>query len=249
MSHKTTVAILFACTLAAPSLAQTTTRRTTTTTATPSATTSTTTTATQNADATEATTTTTSTTRTRSNRARRTQAATSATGTGATAVRAAFDRLLDGIRASDVDQVMGVYVDSPNLSVFNNNGTITRGADSYRSTREQIYSKVSGVTLDVRDVRVKMIVLDVSVITCRWTQDQTASGASESATVSKDRVGQALTCAWRAVHTHTSPDAPDPSRILPSERTTTTPTPTETVPGARTPATPTAPTTRPATRP
>lgn len=143
---------------------------------------------------------------------------------------------------------MGVYSDSPNLSVFNNNGTITRGADSYRSTREQIYAKVSGVTLDVRDVRVQMLGRDGAVVTCRWTQEQTAGGASESATgrmtVAFERTGGA----WRAVHTHTSPDAPDPSRILPSERTTTTPTPTETVPGARTPA-PAAPTTRPATRP
>ena len=246
MSRNATAAILFACALAAPSLAQTTTRRTTTTTttATPSTTTPP---AAQDTTATEATTTTTSTTRT--NRARRTQAATSATGTGATAVRAAFDRLLDGIRASDVDQVMGVYAASPNLVVFNNNGTITRGADNYRSTREQIYSKVSGVTLDVRDVRVQMLGRDGAVVTSRWTQDQTAGGASESATGRMTVVFERTGGVWRAVHTHTSPDAPDPSRILPSERTTTTPTPTETVPGARTPATTTTPTTRPATRP
>ncbi len=196
-------------------------------------------------------------------RARRTQTATTkpaVTSDAATAgVRAAFERLLDGIRESDITKVMNVYQDSPRLAVFNNNGTVTRGANNYRSTREQIYAKAKNVRLDVRDVDVRMLGRDGAIVSCLWTQEQTVGGTTEAATgrmtIAFERVGNE----WKAVHTHTSPDAPDPSRLLPSERTTTTApatttspaTPVEVVPGAQ-PAAPKPtlpPATRPATRP
>ena len=42
------------------------------------------------------------------------------------AVRAAFDTLVSGIQRADVPTVMGVYWDSPQLILFNNNGTVTK---------------------------------------------------------------------------------------------------------------------------
>lgn len=235
MLRKFALMLTIACALAAPGLAQTT-RRTTTTTALPATTTEATT---------QETTTTTTTTpaRSRTRRATSAQAATTASTAGSAQVRAAFDKLLEGIRQADVEEVMGVYTSSPQLVVFNNNGTVTRGAADYRSTREQIYSKVSGVNLTVRDVRVQMLGTGGAVVTALWTQEQTANGAPESATGRMTVVFQRVGGEWKAVHTHTSPDAPDPSRVLPSERSVTS---TEVVPGAR-PTTP--PATTPATRP
>lgn len=248
MLRKTLLTLLFACALAAPTLAQTTRRATTTTTATTPAT------APAAVTTQETTTTTTTTTTPARSRARRTTPAasaqaTSANSAGAAQVRAAFDKLLDGIRQASVEQVMGVYWNSPRLAVFNNNGTVTRGATDYRSTREQIYAKVTGdVNLTVRDVRVEMLGRDGAIVHCLWTQEQTANGASESATGRMTVAFQRVGTEWKAVHTHTSPDAPDQSRVLPSERTTPAVAPTEVVPGARpTTTTPTTTTTRPAT--
>lgn len=234
MLRKSIITIFFLCALVAHATAQTTRRTTTTTTTAPTV-----------PAATQETTTTTTTTTPARSRARRTGTAPAATATtaGAAQVRAAFDKLLDGIRAANVEQVMGVYASSPQLTVFNNNGTVTRGATDYRSTREQIYSKVTGVNITVRDVRVQMLGRDGAIVTALWTQEQSANGTPESATGRMTVAFQRIGTEWKAVHTHTSPDAPDPSRILPSERTVA---PTEVVPGAR-PTTPPATTPNPAT--
>ncbi len=237
MFDKSKLSLLILATLAAatPVAAQTTTRRTTTTTTTP---------APAPAPATQQTTTTTTTTTPARSRARRTTAAQSAANAGATEVRAAFDKLLDGIRAANVEQVMGVYWNSPQLIIFNNNGTVTRTWEQVRSNRESSYPQASDVSLDVRNVNVRMLGRDGAIVSALWTQSQTYKGAPESATGRMTVVFQKVGAEWKAVHTHTSPDAPDPSRLLPSERATpATVTPTEVVPGAR-PATPpaTAPT-------
>lgn len=146
------------------------------------------------------------------------------------AVRAAFERLLDGIRQADVDAVMSVYLNSPQLTLFNNNGTVTRGAAQVRANRESSYPNLEDVTLNVRDARVYVLSPTSAVVTCLWTQSQTAGGAAETASGRLTLVFQLTGGEWRAVHTHTSPDAPDPSRVLPSERTTTTPTARPTTP-------------------
>lgn len=230
MLRKQTVAAIFACALVTPALAQqpaqqTTTRRTTTTTTAPVAT--------APAATTTQETTTTTTTRSRSRRTAPVQAA----SVGATQVRAAFDKLLDGIRASDVDQVMSVYWNSPQLTLFNNNGTVTRTWDQVRSNRESSYPNITDVVLEPRDVRVQMLGRDGAAVSALWTQSQTARGVAERATGRMTVVFQRVGNEWRAVHAHTSPDAPDPSRLLPSERPTVAPT--EVVPGARPTATPT----------
>ncbi|HST51003.1 MAG TPA: nuclear transport factor 2 family protein [Pyrinomonadaceae bacterium] len=135
------------------------------------------------------------------------------------AVRDAFDSLVDGIRRADADAVMKLYLNSPQLSVFNNNGSVTRGWEQVRSNRQSLYAKVKDVKLDVRDVRVRMLGATAALVTCLWDQTQTADGQSEHATGRLTIVYQKIGADWKIVHTHTSPDHPSPSNLLPSETT------------------------------
>jgi uncharacterized protein (TIGR02246 family) len=147
------------------------------------------------------------------------------------AVRDAFDSLVDGIRRADADAVMKLYWNSPQLSVFNNNGTVTRGWEQVRSNRQSLYAKVKNVKLDIRDEHVKMLGPTAAVVTCLWDQSQTSEGQPEHATGRLTIVYQKIGADWKIVHTHTSPDHPSPSLVLPSETTpgadTTTKPPTK----------------------
>lgn len=135
------------------------------------------------------------------------------------AVRDAFDTLVDGLRRADAEAVSKLYWNSPQLNLFNNNGTVTKSWEQARSNRESLYAKVKDVKLDVRDVRVKTLGAAGAVVTCLWEQSQTADGQPEHATGRLTIVYQKVGAEWKIVHTHTSPDRPDPSRLLPSERT------------------------------
>jgi uncharacterized protein (TIGR02246 family) len=139
----------------------------------------------------------------------------------ARAVRDAFDSLVDGIRRADAAAVAKLYWNSPQLILFNNNGTVTKSWEQARSNRESLYAKVSDVKLDVRDVRVKTLGPSGALVTCLWDQTQTTGGQPEHATGRLSIVYQKVGADWKIVHAHTSPDRPDPSRLLPSERTTT----------------------------
>lgn len=149
------------------------------------------------------------------------------------AVREAFDSLVDGIRRADADAVTRLYWNSTQLLVFNNNGTVTRSWEQARSNRESLYAKVSDVKLDVRDVRVKMLGTAGAVVTCLWEQSQTADGQPERATGRLTIVYQKVGAAWKIVHTHTSPDKPSPSNLLPSERVPASPEAVPTRPPVR----------------
>jgi ketosteroid isomerase-like protein len=143
-------------------------------------------------------------------------------------VLATFNALLEGIRHSDVNAVTGIYWNSPQLVLFNNNGSVTRGWEQMRINRESSYPNMKDVKLDVRDVRVQMLGRDGAVVTCLWTQTQTYKGMSETATGRMTLVFRHIGTTWKAVHLHTSPDSPDQSRVLPSEQATPTPTPSST---------------------
>jgi ketosteroid isomerase-like protein len=143
-------------------------------------------------------------------------------------VLAAFNALLDGIRRADVNAVMSVYWNSPQLILFNNNGTVTRTWAQVRSNRMSSYPNLSNVTLEVRDERVQMLGRDAALLTCLWTQSQTYRGTPETATGRLTLVFRRAGTSWKVIHAHTSPDAPDPSRVPPSERAE--PTPTRTTP-------------------
>jgi ketosteroid isomerase-like protein len=156
-------------------------------------------------------------------RTRRTGTAqTTATAAGATpaerAVRATFETLLNGIRKSDVEMVMSVYWNSPQLVIFNNNGTVTRSWEQVRANRASSYPEAKNVQLDVSNVRVEMLGAGGAVVSCLWTQAQEFRGRPESATGRLTVVFRLINNGWKIVHTHSSPSAPDPSRLLPSEQ-------------------------------
>src|SRR5688572_11903171 len=56
---------------------------------------------------------------------------------GSEGVLAAFNALLDGIRHASVNEVMGVYWNSPRLNLFNYNGTVTKGWEQVRKNRDR----------------------------------------------------------------------------------------------------------------
>ena len=167
-------------------------------------------------------------------RTRRTGAAQTTTGAAAAAatsanpaeraVRATFETLLNGIRKSDVEMVMSVYWNSPQLVIFNNNVTVTRTWEQVRSNRASSYPDAKNVQLEVRDVRVQMLGAGGAVVTCLWTQSQEFRGTPESANGRLTVVFRLINNGWKIVHTHTSPAVPDPSRLLPSEQPAATPT-------------------------
>lgn len=137
----------------------------------------------------------------------------------------AFNKLLDGIRKTDVNEVMTVYWNSPQLVHFNNNGTVTKGWEQVKKNRESSYPDLTDVKLEVRDVAVTMLGRDGAVVSCLWTQSQTYKGTPETATGRMTLVFRRIGKEWKAVHLHTSPDKPDASRVLPSEQPTPSPTP------------------------
>jgi ketosteroid isomerase-like protein len=144
---------------------------------------------------------------------------------GSEAVLAAFDKLIAGIIHVSVDEVTGGYWNSPRLILFNYNGTVTKGWDQLKQNRESAYRDIKDVKLDVRDRHVTMLGNDGAVVTCLWTQSQTYKGAPDNASGRMTLVFRRVGNQWKAVHLHTSPDKPDPSRIPASEQTPT-PTPT-----------------------
>ena len=139
-------------------------------------------------------------------------------------VATAFNALINGIRKSDLDAITAAYWNSPRLVLFNNNGTVTRGWDQMRKNRESSIKDVKDVKLEVRDVSITMLGRDGAVVNALWTQSQDYKGQSETATGRMTLVFRRVGTAWKAIHLHTSPDRPDPSRVLPSEQTAT-PTP------------------------
>ncbi|HET6670550.1 MAG TPA: nuclear transport factor 2 family protein [Pyrinomonadaceae bacterium] len=142
---------------------------------------------------------------------------------GSAGVVSAFNALLEGIRKANVKMVTGVYLNSPRLLLFNNNGTVTRGWEQLRKNRESSYPQLKDVTLEVKDLQITMLGRDGALVTCLWNQSQTYQETPETASGRMTLVFKRTGKDWKAVHLHTSPDKPDPSRVMPSEQT---PTPT-----------------------
>lgn len=138
---------------------------------------------------------------------------------GSDGVLAAFNSLLDGIRKADVDAVTSVYWNSPRLSLFNYNGTVTKGWEQMRENRKSSYPEIKDVKLDVRDVAVTMLGRDGASVTCLWTQSQTYKGTPETVTGRMTLVFRRVGTAWKAIHLHSSSDNPNPAVVPPSEQT------------------------------
>jgi ketosteroid isomerase-like protein len=151
--------------------------------------------------------------------------------TASDGVLAAFNSLLDGIRHANVNAVTSVYWNSPRLTLFNYNGSVTKGWEQVRENRKSSYPEIKDVKLDVRDVSVTMLGRDGAVVTCQWTQSQVYKGAPETAAGRMTLVFKLVGNAWKAIHLHSSPDSPNPAVVPPSEqlpKSSPTPTPTPT---------------------
>jgi ketosteroid isomerase-like protein len=144
---------------------------------------------------------------------------------GSEGVLAAFNALLDGIRHTSVDEVTSVYWNNPGLNMFNYNGSVTKGWEQVRRNRQSSYPEIKDVKLDVRDVSVTMLGQTGAVVTCQWTQSQNYKGTPETASGRMTLVFKRVGNAWKAIHLHSSPDAPNPSVIPPSEQQRPSPSP------------------------
>ena len=145
---------------------------------------------------------------------------------GSEGVLAAFNTLLDGIRHASVDEVMSAYWNNPRLNLFNYNGSVTKGWEQVRKNRESSYPEIKDVKLEVRDVSVTMLGTTGAIVTCQWTQSQNYKGTPETASGRMTLVFKRVGTAWKAIHLHSSPDAPNPAVIPPSEKPVASPTPT-----------------------
>src|SRR6185295_2885746 len=150
-----------------------------------------------------------------------------ADATGADGVNAAFNKLIDGIRHADVSAVTDVYWNDRRLSMFNYNGTVTKGWDQVRKNRESSYPEIKDVKLDVRELSVTMLDTNSAVVTCLWTQSQNYKGVPETASGRMTLVFKRFAGEWKAIHLHSSTDTPNPAAIPPSEqRPAPSPSPT-----------------------
>jgi ketosteroid isomerase-like protein len=145
--------------------------------------------------------------------------------TGSDGVLAAFNTLLAGIRHASVNEVTSVYWNNPRLSLFNYNGSVTKGWEQVRKNRESSYPEIKDVKLDVKDVSVTMLGPAGAVVTCQWTQAQTYKGNPETASGRMTLVFKRVGTAWKAIHLHSSPDTPNPAVIPPSEQQRPSPSP------------------------
>jgi ketosteroid isomerase-like protein len=163
-------------------------------------------------------------------------ATTAAPPSDSEAVLAAFNKLLDGIRHANVNEVTSVYWNSPRLNLFNYNGSVTKGWEQMRKNRESSYPEIKDVKLDVHDVNVTMLGRDAALVTCVWTQSQNYKGTPETASGRMTLVFRKLGTAWKAIHLHSSTDKPNPASIPPSEQVPATPPATTTPPVIATPS-------------
>ena len=135
-------------------------------------------------------------------------------------VHDAFDRLVEGIKQVDADKVMSEYAKSPDLLVFNNNGTATKGWNNVDDNTKQVYAKLSNVSIDITGLTIRMLGTSAAYVTCKWKQSQENAGKLETASGRMTLVYQLIGKEWKIVHRHTSPDNPDATRpVFPSERT------------------------------
>jgi ketosteroid isomerase-like protein len=151
---------------------------------------------------------------------------TAAQPSGSEGVVAAFNKLLAGIRHANVDEVMSAYWNSPQLALFNYNGSVTKGWEQVRKNRESSYPEIKDVKLDVRDVSVTMLGPAGAVVTCQWSQSQNYKGTPETASGRMTLVFKRVGNAWKAIHLHSSTDTPNPAVIPASERPSPAASPT-----------------------
>lgn len=138
---------------------------------------------------------------------------------GSAPVKAAFEKLMDGIREVDAAKVLAAYEKSDRILIFNNNGSATIGWENIKANTESSYPKIKNVTLDITGLRVEMLSKTSAYVSCKWKQTQEYDGTPESASGRMTLVYRLIGKDWKVVHRHTSPDNPPETRpVFPSER-------------------------------
>ena len=134
-------------------------------------------------------------------------------------VRAAFDRLVEGIEQADAEKVMGVYENSDRTLFFNYNGTATIGWQNMMDNRKSSYADRKNVNLDPTGVRVEMLSPTSYSVSCNWKQTQEFKGELENSTGRMTLIFKKIGKNWKVVHLHTSPDTALDKIVIPaSER-------------------------------
>ena len=134
-------------------------------------------------------------------------------------VKAAFDRLVEGIKQADAEKVMSVYENSDRTLFFNYNGTATIGWKNMSDNRKSVYANLANVNLEPTGVRVEILSPTSAYVSCKWKQTQEYKGDLESSTGRMTLIFKKIGKDWKVVHLHTSPDvAPDKIVIPPSEK-------------------------------
>jgi ketosteroid isomerase-like protein len=134
-------------------------------------------------------------------------------------VRAAFDRMIEGIRQVDAAKLMSVYDNNDRTLFFNNNGSVTMGWTQMNMNRESSFAKTKNVTLETTGVRVDMLSPTSAYVSFKWKQAQEHDGKLESASGRTTLVFKKIGKDWKVVHVHTSPDnAPVNRPVFDSER-------------------------------
>jgi ketosteroid isomerase-like protein len=93
-----------------------------------------------------------------------------------------------------------------------------------KENRVSSFAKTKNVTLETTGVRVEMLSPTSAYVTFKWKQTQEFDGKLESASGRTTLIFKKIGKEWKAVHLHTSPDNPAPTRpMLDSERQRITP--------------------------
>lgn len=134
-------------------------------------------------------------------------------------VKAAFERLTDGIRQTDAAKVMSAYEKSDKLLIFNNNGSATMGWENIKANVEARFAKTKNTSLEITGLRIEMLGPKSAYVSCKWTQSDEYDGKLETSSGRMTLVYRLIGKDWKVTHRHTSPDNPGPNRpVAPSER-------------------------------
>ncbi len=134
-------------------------------------------------------------------------------------VKAAFDRLVEGINQVDSDKVMSAYHNDPRTLFFNYNGSATIGWQNMADNRKASYKDRTNVNLEITGLRVEILSPTSAYVSCKWKQTQEYKGELEESTGRMTLVFKKFGKDWKVLHLHTSPDKfPSEVVIPPSEK-------------------------------
>lgn len=131
-------------------------------------------------------------------------------------VKAAFDRLVEGINQVDAEKVMGVYNNSGKTLFFNYNGSATIGWQNMYNNRKASYANRKNVSLEVTGLRIEILSPTSAYVSCKWKQTQEFKGELEQSTGRMTLVFKKLKGSWKVLHLHTSPDTFPSEVVIPA---------------------------------